>query len=517
MSDFQGMSGKTVGQGFGGERAISPYEDMLASRWQRRRRNLTLLGTLTGIVLALWLGRALASREHNSAKADFAITAAKWGDSLQRQLTDRIGRVSTTAAFFRSSDINDRKDFRTFVGQLTKNILSFDMLAWAPRIPAARRKAHEEAVRKEVGHANYVISQRDDRGRLFAAGQRKEYFPILFAEPSSETESLLGLDLGADPACQAAMRQATTTGLATMDVYTPLSGDKSRGNLLFVLELARYESVAGSLLKRPADQPETDGFVLGVLRMDAMAKRWLGGPALNIPPGVDVYISANGKDLASLHTGSPPQPFEGAGELPVSPPRRPPVGGALTSEEFEVAHVNFKIVYVATAPLITEIARSRKPLIATLTGLFITGLVAGYFWLLTGRMAGVQRQVADRWLELRERERYIRHLVENSSDAIFLHDEQGRILDVNRRACDALGYSREELLSRTVADVELPAEAGDPGLRVKRSAEEYQRTFQRVYRRKDGTTFPVEVHATLVGSVAKPLILAIVHGITDRT
>ncbi len=150
-------------------------------------------------------------------------------------------------------------------------------------------------------------------------------------------------------------------------------------------------------------------------------------------------------------------------------------------------------------------------------GLFITGLVVGYFWLLTGRMASVERQVADRWLELRERERYIRHLVDNTGDAIFLCDEQGTILDINRRACDSLGYSREKLLSMTIADVELPADAED--------AEPLSETFGRrvpadlsssVHRRKDGTTFPVEVHMTSVGIGAQPLLLAIVRDITDR-
>jgi PAS domain S-box-containing protein len=421
-----------------------------------------------------------------------------------------------TVASIRSSDINDRKDFRTFVTLLMKGESRFEMLAWAPRIPAARRNAHEEAVRKEVGRSNYVISQRDDQGRLIAAGKREQYYPILFTEPFSETKSLLGIDMGADAACRAAMRQATTTGHPMMAVYRPLPSDKHGGSVLLVVEPAQYESIASQLVIRRADQPEADGFVLGILHMKTLAKRWLALPAIRVPPGIDVYISANGKALASLHSGSTPLLIEDDAELPASPPAKAPVGGALASRDFEVADMSFKAVYVATAPYLVEAAAGRKPLIATLAGLFITALVAGYFWLLTGRMAGVQRQVADRWLELRERERYIRHLIENNSDAVFLHDDQGQILDVNKRACDTLGYSHEELLSRTVADVELPAVAEHPGLRVKRSAEEYQQTFQRVYRRKDGTTFPVEVHATFVGSDVKPLILAIVHDITDR-
>ncbi len=475
-----------------------------------------MLTVLAGIILSLWLGRALTARDHKFAKAEFRISAARWNASLQRFVADRVARVSTTAAFIYGSDINDRKDFHTFVRQFTKSMPSIEVLAWAPRIPAAQRNTHEEAVRKEESRSKYVISDRDDRGRLVAAGKRDEYYPILFAEPSPNNDALLGLDLGSDVAGRAALREARTTRRAMLAIYKAVPGDKSGGDLLFVLEPARYESVASHIATRPADQPEADGFVLTVFRVEAMVDKWLKLPDVNIPLGIDVYLSANGKVLASLHSGSPPRPIQAAGELPASPPAKVPVGCTLTSDEFEIANMNFKVQYMATAPYLTEAAASRKPLIATLTGLLITSLAAGYFWLLTGRMAGVQRQVADRWLELRERERYIRHLIESTSDAVFLHDEQGQILDVNRRACDALGYSREELLSLTVADVELPAVAENPRPPVRRGAEEHRHTFERVYRRKDSTTFPVEVHATLVGSGDNPLILAVVCDITGR-
>jgi len=43
-------------------------------------------------------------------------------------------------------------------------------------------------------------------------------------------------------------------------------------------------------------------------------------------------------------------------------------------------------------------------------------------------------------------ERRFRDLVERAADAVFLHDVQGAILDVNQEACDSVGYTREELV-----------------------------------------------------------------------
>ena len=46
-----------------------------------------------------------------------------------------------------------------------------------------------------------------------------------------------------------------------------------------------------------------------------------------------------------------------------------------------------------------------------------------------------------------------RTLVENAADSIFVHDMEGRFLDVNEQACRSLGYDREELLAMSVTDI----------------------------------------------------------------
>src|SRR5215469_12651865 len=48
---------------------------------------------------------------------------------------------------------------------------------------------------------------------------------------------------------------------------------------------------------------------------------------------------------------------------------------------------------------------------------------------------------------LRASERRFRVFVDHAADAFFMTDEQGRVLDVNGRACEARGYTRDELLA----------------------------------------------------------------------
>jgi len=57
---------------------------------------------------------------------------------------------------------------------------------------------------------------------------------------------------------------------------------------------------------------------------------------------------------------------------------------------------------------------------------------------------------------LRESEQCYRTLFEQADDAIFLETGNEEIVDVNRRACQLTGYTREELLSMKTSDLEAP-------------------------------------------------------------
>ena len=109
-----------------------------------------------------------------------------------------------------------------------------------------------------------------------------------------------------------------------------------------------------------------------------------------------------------------------------------------------------------------------------------------------------------------------RRLVEQAADAMFVHDLGGRLVDVNRRACESLGYAREELLGLSVADVEAghdPASLEDLWEQVSSGA---TLTLEGEHRRKDGSTFPVEVRVGVFEDGGRPLVLALARDVTGR-
>jgi two-component system NtrC family sensor kinase len=114
---------------------------------------------------------------------------------------------------------------------------------------------------------------------------------------------------------------------------------------------------------------------------------------------------------------------------------------------------------------------------------------------------------------LRESEERFRRLVEQAADSIIVHDLDGKILDVNQQACSSLGYTREELLSLSVADIE---ENYEPGAVWQYASRGIPITVNGRQRRKDGTTFPVEVRLGLLEFQEQQLILALARDITQR-
>lgn len=100
-----------------------------------------------------------------------------------------------------------------------------------------------------------------------------------------------------------------------------------------------------------------------------------------------------------------------------------------------------------------------------------------------------ERNEHERELEL------FRSLIDRSNDSVFVVDpDTGRFQDVNETACRRLGYDREELLGRSVAEISGEvSDFDDFQSYFEHVREEGSILVEVVHERADGTTFPVEV------------------------
>jgi PAS domain S-box-containing protein len=118
--------------------------------------------------------------------------------------------------------------------------------------------------------------------------------------------------------------------------------------------------------------------------------------------------------------------------------------------------------------------------------------------------------------QLRASEEHFRTFVEQATDAFILYDDKAIVHDVNHRTCEALGYTREELIGMHVSQFAVDA---TPEKIESLSRELLKRgtvTYHSLRRRKDGSVFPNEVRARVFYRGDRPFSVALATDITER-
>ena len=117
----------------------------------------------------------------------------------------------------------------------------------------------------------------------------------------------------------------------------------------------------------------------------------------------------------------------------------------------------------------------------------------------------------------RESETRFRTFVDHAGDALFVYDlEQGTVLDVNREACESLGYTREEIIDKTPMAFHADSYQAELESLAERVALGQTVFDTHWHRRKDGTMFPVEVHTSRVLYGGRQFLLTVARDISDR-
>lgn len=107
-------------------------------------------------------------------------------------------------------------------------------------------------------------------------------------------------------------------------------------------------------------------------------------------------------------------------------------------------------------------------------------------------------------------------LIEQIPELIFVYDRYGEIYEVSNYACDFFGYSKEEILSFHITDLEKNFDLSSLQ-HVWDSLEPGMSTILYGYKkRKDGTDFPVEIRINCFLWKSEKRFLSISHDISER-
>jgi two-component sensor histidine kinase len=349
-------------------------------RWRTRRAALTG-PTAIALALAVGLYVYISGREQQRIRTEFERTA----DTLGGEFTGAVGRhleaVTALQDLYASAGMVDRGGFAAFAGPLQKRHPGVQALEWAPVVPGPQRASLEAAVRRE-GYPGFVITDRNQEGRMVPAASREQYVPVLFVEPYDGNQAALGLDLRALSGRGAVLDRARDSALPTASGRLTLVQERGRqSGILVVLAVYDRGLPRDTIAQR---RSALRGYVLGVYRVgDLVQAALVGAESAHIDLTVTDDAAPPGEQLLYERRSS------GAG-LPWSRVVSTAVGDHTWSMRFAPA-ADFAILH-----------RNWQAWTVLTVGLLFASVLEMMILLMTERAAAIQRVVEQRTAQLRD-------------------------------------------------------------------------------------------------------------------
>ncbi len=259
--------------------------------WRRPFR-LTLFA---GCLLSLLVFGLAREQEKNRARLEFLRAVDHHQTELQQGLSRYFDLLRGLRSIFLYSEEVTRSEFHRAAIELISRYAGIRALEWVAPVPASARAACETAARQQ-GLDEFQFTERDASGKPVRAGDRAEYWPILYVEPIAGNEPALGYDLTTGPTRQALTRARDTGEIVGSEAIRLVQEPSSRLGWILICPVAMEAS--------PGEPPNTagtrvTGWVQGVFGLsDMLEATWRGLSETGVELRVlDVTPGATNREL----------------------------------------------------------------------------------------------------------------------------------------------------------------------------------------------------------------------------
>jgi PAS domain S-box-containing protein len=118
--------------------------------------------------------------------------------------------------------------------------------------------------------------------------------------------------------------------------------------------------------------------------------------------------------------------------------------------------------------------------------------------------------------ELIESELRYRTLFDGASDAIILHDIDGKIYEANVIASRYLGYTKKEFMNKTLYELAVVPGTMFPSDEVKQFTARGHILFESELRKKDGSVMKVEISSRVTEYFGMPAVMSTIRDLSER-
>jgi PAS domain S-box-containing protein len=128
----------------------------------------------------------------------------------------------------------------------------------------------------------------------------------------------------------------------------------------------------------------------------------------------------------------------------------------------------------------------------------------------------LEEEVVKRTLELEKSIQKFKMLFNLAGDAIFIHEPDGKIIDMNEQAVLYLGFTREQLSNMKMEELFTKSDAIDFKHEMEKLLDKQKIMYETVHKNSRGEFVPVEVNACLITMEQSPVILSVCRDISER-
>lgn len=410
--------------------------------------------TTVGLLLSL-AGFLLAHDwDRQRRQADFDRRVGRHEMALTQGIEQNLGSVWALAALFDASEKVSRDEFNVFAHAALTNSPGMIAAEWTPRVTRKNRRAFEQAMRDEI--SGFRLLQFGAHKELINAGERDEHFPVVYLEPYTGNEAMLGFDMGFAPERLNALNQARDSGrLVASPPLIPVQENQGRYGFLGIYPVYAEGVATDTVEQRRA---HCIGFAIGVFRIETLVERALGilGP-VDMDMDLDLYDKPPGTLGSRLlyRRRAPPADTLWARFAP-EPAQR--------VIQLHFAGQHWPLVLQSRIAPYTE-PSFWLPWLVLLTGVGVTTLLTAYTRQIIERSRVIEAEVSARThdveqsretlaatlQDLRLSEGRLRNILDTVLDGIVTANKAGIIQSINPAIERIFGYAAHEMLGRNLA------------------------------------------------------------------
>ncbi|MCT7956599.1 CHASE domain-containing protein [Laspinema palackyanum] len=272
------------------------------------------LTLLVGLSLSAIAARGVYEWERRAAQDNLFQRRESMKITLQSDLDEYVKVTRSLGAWYDISGQVTEENFQRFSQSFFENYPGIFGMAWLEKVPRSQRRAFEQQMQAQ-GKENFQIRDRDPDGNLVPAGDRREYFPILYGQPATRYKGpLLGLDPSYEPRVSAAITRGKNQGEIALTERFLLADGKTYGVAMFRPVYRGGDRPAGIRDRRNTFR----GMTYTVYSLSNLLQRSLGGLTLHhldfylLDPGAEpnnqvliFYDSATQKFIADTRLKEP--------------------------------------------------------------------------------------------------------------------------------------------------------------------------------------------------------------------